>query len=150
MCCLPEFFSQKSLHELDVSLTIIDVDGLQSSSVIHSVNLSNHLWCHGEEITSIETQPVVFCLQVTSCNLLRIIRITYIILPSSDLWQTHFLILQVVLPEELLHHEGDSLHPGDSVALVVEVDQVPGLATQRQEEPHTLGSSSQRVHVLKI
>ena len=60
----------------------------------------------------------------------------------------HLLILQLVLPEELLHHEGHSLHASHGVALVVEVQQVPGLATQRKEETNTLGTPGENIQIL--
>ena len=61
----------------------------------------------------------------------------------------HLLILQLVLPEELLHHEGDALHAGDGVALVVEVEQVTGLSAERQEEANTLRPGCQHIQILQ-
>ena len=60
----------------------------------------------------------------------------------------NLLVLQLVLPEELLHDVGHSLHAGDCVALVVEVEKIPGLSTQRKEEPNALGSSGQNIQIL--
>ena len=60
----------------------------------------------------------------------------------------HLLVLQLILPEELLHHEGHALHAGHGVALVVEIQQVPGLATQRKEEADTLGTPGENIQIL--
>ena len=73
----------------------------------------------------------------------------YLVFPSSDLGQADLLVVQLVFPEELLHHEGDALHAGDGVALVVEVDQVPGLPAQRQEEANTLRAGCQHIQILE-
>lgn len=62
--------------------------------------------------------------------------------------RAHLLVLQLVLPEELLHHKGHSLHAGHGVALVVEIQQVPSLATQRKEEADTLGTPSENIQIL--
>ena len=72
----------------------------------------------------------------------------YLVFPSSDLGKADLLVVQLVFPEELLHHEGDSLHPRDGVSLLVEVEQVARLPAQRQEEPDTLRPGRQHIQIL--
>ena len=74
---------------------------------------------------------------------------SYVVFPSANLWYPGLLVIQLVLPEELLHHVGHSLHAGDGVALVVEIQQIPGLAAQRKEETDTLGPPGENIQVLK-
>ena len=83
----PEILSKQRLHQLDVALPVPDIDSLESapgrnncqsshhgdkpvsacdgSPVVHGVHLANHLGGDAEEITSVDTQPVIFCLKNT-------------------------------------------------------------------------------------
>ena len=83
----PEILSKQRLHQLDVALPVPDIYSLESSPgrnncqlkssrgqarlacngspVVHGVHLANHLGGDAEEITSVDTQPVIFCLNIT-------------------------------------------------------------------------------------
>ena len=62
----PEALAHQLSHQLDVGLAVPDIDGFKCASVIDGVNLTNHLRVDVEEITSIDAQPVIFCLRKTS------------------------------------------------------------------------------------
>ena len=59
----PEALAHQPPHQLDVALAVTDIDGLKSSAVIDGVNLPDHLGGDAEEITSVDAQPVIFCLR---------------------------------------------------------------------------------------
>ena len=80
----PEVLSNQWLHQLHVPLSVSNIDGLQGSPrkyktinfdqkrtsinllpVVDCIHFSNHLWGHSEEITSIDTKSVVFCLKTS-------------------------------------------------------------------------------------
>lgn len=82
-------------------------------------------------------------------NLLALFPAVYLELPAVDVLQAGLLVVDLVLPEELLHHEGDPLDPHHGVARLVEPHQVPGLPAHRQEDADLRVTGGQLVHILE-
>ena len=54
--------------------------------------------------------------------------------PTLNFRHADLLVVELVLPEELLYHERDALHPRDCMAFLIEIHQVASLAAQGEEE----------------
>ena len=73
----------------------------------------------------------------------------YLKSPPVDVLHRCLLVLNAVLPEELLDDKGHALDPDHGVTLIVQPFQAAGLAAHGQEDSDLGVSVGELVHVLK-